>query len=1106
MSTTLKFYDKLLVLLDSAEGCLSRLYRCKSILSSLSRPAVLLDTSYGKLVRAVVQAFPDEPPEKEKIQGYDLLQQNAQSVCDSLAYFYDSFLQLLDFKEACSTLLEEAARCLVKLKLDENAELAVSFLDLLANYIQIQILFGNILERRQVVALYAMAYQTTHVSAEPTYTRLGAYITEFTTPIRRMQKDFEPAASFIANTLLALTTSYTRGFDYEQLRNVGTLSLTLSPEHMQFPAVDPLLMDLQYRERMYNWIIFGYLVVPTELYMPGALDLLRMAMSDGFIASVYRNEHLLVHVEYEQIFSYVKTQTFKLSAHKKMLAEMATAASASGALHKKRRTFIRREIINLIRLFTDSPGIIAPKVQVAISALALARDEVLWYFRHFNQPAPKKFRHEDYSDVTIVKLVAAMQELIYTIRVNTAVIQRYYVEYLTGPDSIRLKPLVGDALQRGGLDTTTQQLLGVLLAQVTQPTLESVAEEEVAGLEGVRLNWFRCLASFTSTSRTGVPALTSLAELIQKMNTTMSHSRFIDAQEELLEKFASLKWLYYYLPAVSQHFTSALASVDGCAGDALSYVRLLAEFSANAGRYVPMEREQIGGESQTRADAMLGEFCARICSLLETRPEPPERSRVTKRCLRELCNALERSHDLAVYRQLYVPKEYLHEALVIHSNKFVAAAAAPRGEDIPRPSEIKALISAYAKVLRCVEDGVNIDTTALLRQAVLAQSSETKTTQADPITVVLTRWFTSFVEKRCTTGLVALSSARHGFVNVKQTFRADDFRAEEFADFAELRSLCELVGLGGAKVLDQKLVQFVVQIAKQIKVILAMNSDALTKLSACFFDEAATTEQLKRLKDCDMILSLLSQAGSAIGLRDLLAEALSDASQTHTPQLFNIIALTAEQLPPIGAMTIFDDMEQLARDCGLSQSVTDQQLQRSLASLCTAADDARVWKLLPAMLAALSYNDVWRNTEYQASQEMFANNVHTIVQAFVALTVVTTRACTDEPSSDERLQAVAGYTKTLAEACRKRFLEYIAISSVLLMRLLKRGASKEGDALLILMNKLLESTTLLSATDLDAHVPYTLLRTTYMKLYNQQKPVVRARTARAADNVADGEL
>ena len=68
-----KHCDKLTILLDVAEGCLSRLHYCKRQLTGAHRPSVLSDDKYAKLVKALVASYPQDPEEKEKVRNPSLL-------------------------------------------------------------------------------------------------------------------------------------------------------------------------------------------------------------------------------------------------------------------------------------------------------------------------------------------------------------------------------------------------------------------------------------------------------------------------------------------------------------------------------------------------------------------------------------------------------------------------------------------------------------------------------------------------------------------------------------------------------------------------------------------------------------------------------------------------------------------------------------------------------------------------------------------------------------------------------------------------------------------------------------------------------------------------
>jgi len=125
------------------------------------------------------------------------------------------------------------------------------------------------------------------------------------------------------------------GLDAAALRNSGVLSLSTNPETIAHPAVDPVriavpcvdahspcvqaLHAIAMHGRIYDWIIWTYLAMPGELANAAALDILRIALSDGWITTVFRNEVIYPHTEFDFWFSNFKTASFKLSNHKKVL-------------------------------------------------------------------------------------------------------------------------------------------------------------------------------------------------------------------------------------------------------------------------------------------------------------------------------------------------------------------------------------------------------------------------------------------------------------------------------------------------------------------------------------------------------------------------------------------------------------------------------------------------------------------------------------------------------------------------------------------------------------------------------------------------------------------
>lgn len=84
-------------------------------------------------------------------------------------------------------------------------------MNVLVTYVQVLQLVATISERKQVIGLYSLAYRVTHVSIESTYSRLSSFINDYWVPLRRLQKDFESIAVFIAGLVLSVAAPYAKG-------------------------------------------------------------------------------------------------------------------------------------------------------------------------------------------------------------------------------------------------------------------------------------------------------------------------------------------------------------------------------------------------------------------------------------------------------------------------------------------------------------------------------------------------------------------------------------------------------------------------------------------------------------------------------------------------------------------------------------------------------------------------------------------------------------------------------------------------------------------------------------------------------------------------------
>lgn len=215
----------------------------------------------------------------------------------------------------------------------------------------------------------------------------------------------------------------------DELRKSEALNITLKPALLGLPVNDYLRFELQARiflpslplfflqenfppahvfhpfqnaEKLRMWAAFGFLVAPRTGGEPGVLEgILAPILSESLLLPVAGDVTFGLHSEFEVLWGAVKDsergkQGKTWVKQKKVIHEAAATAAAAGRdAHRVRRTYLRQELEALVLLMRDTPGLVAPKINVLLAALAFARYEILWYYRHIQASAaaayiPKK--------------------------------------------------------------------------------------------------------------------------------------------------------------------------------------------------------------------------------------------------------------------------------------------------------------------------------------------------------------------------------------------------------------------------------------------------------------------------------------------------------------------------------------------------------------------------------------------------------------------------------------------------------------------------------------------------------------------------------------------
>eukprot|EP00164_Ancoracysta_twista_P002075 GFYU01002736.1.p1 GENE.GFYU01002736.1~~GFYU01002736.1.p1 ORF type:complete len:1155 (-),score=375.87 GFYU01002736.1:160-3624(-) len=1149
-----KFAEKLIILQDACDGLLARVYNLKKLLASpQSKPTILKDNTYSKLCKVLTQKFPESPSDLDKQQGYQDFMTRADEFRQELANYYYAFLDVLDFKEATSSLLEDMSKTIIGFKLEVSPDLMRGFMNLLVGYVKLQVLTHSLADRKTLLAFYSRAYYQVQGSMEPNYSRLGAYMNEFENPIKKLQDESQSVSVKVGDTIKTLRMKYLSWMGTQQIRKSNLLNPFIVPERQTAPVVEPMAYELTIFSEVTEWILWGYLVCPSELTPDVGLPLLEATLQyHGFVTTVYREENMNIYAEYEALFAWYKTSNFKLSKHKKLIPDTLTQTVNTTSLsHRERRQFLKSELTSMYHFLKDTPGLIAPKFQAVLCGLHMAKDEVVWYFKHLDVPPPKskgKWSDQEFRDPSISDLVYIMDQLVELCTKHQRIIQQYYIEYLSGPHLRYITPLIEHAKQRN-LDSGIMEIFQSAMNEMRSLNVSQVGTP--INLEAFRLNWYRVVAHLSSAQ--AATLMRTLEDLTGRMNMISQHSRFVDNIEALLKEHSSLAGIFWYKTQLMSVFTQSLFGNHFESLHCMSFLRVLASSEDNVHHSLPTERTVLRQECTSFAD----EFLTRIMDEVEEfvkdignsyltyslqfspvsaaeaqqqlsgkaatvlalpgfeshadqRSAPSQNNvRLRQKNLAQICIAMQNTETIVLYDHVYCPREYLREKLVHCIENFFRKIWYSQTEGVKQPSLI---LDAFNTVVLCfkeVEKYVNINVDEIVRHVLFSSSykrdlgdigthlpanAATTFDEKCPLDW-FTKWYVRLLTERIkgnssSASAIFYSPPRRAFITAKGVRE----HVEYYCDYVELKAFCTLFGPQGVRYLENAIYHQILVHTGQIKEIIVHNQDTLNQFKDNYTREKSCFDLLKTMR-LENVVSVTIVVGACLAFIDLLRDALNDTIQARTPIIHDCIRGVHRQYPT-NTFMVQDliPVDVLASDAGQRVGLADVNLKRCLQDLNRTAADHMIWQLLPFLYAASFTNAQWRGMEYRVNVEGHIQNAHCMSYAINQL-IVTMNSLPIEGRIPQ--------TSDILAALRK----YLHASSYLLLRFKStRTFNVENlPSMFVFLDKFVQyseklTNKMMTMSVLESSFPYVILRAQYAQLYESQKQRNAARGRRDVDD------
>ncbi|XP_059925682.1 nck-associated protein 1-like [Gadus macrocephalus] len=1110
-----KLAEKLTILNERGNGVLIRVNYIKKICSDPKlRPSLLTDKIMDPAVKYINKKFPNVDFRGNNQHLTSIQRQKAEVIAAASSY-YDSFLDVMEFRDHVYELLNTLDACQCFLDISINFDLTKIYLDLIVTYTSVIIMLSRLDDKKALVGMYNCAYEMTNGTCDSSYPRLSQMLIEYEQPWKKLHEDFGPHTRLVTSAVLSLHTVYPRrNLPADQWRRAQLLSLLSAPANMLDPTrCDTVACEYLSMEVMERWIIISFLLCPSSVnsHQP-SLELWKAALRSGLYLTLTRDEALNIHKVSEEVFDSHKGYGKRIADIKECREH---AIQNNGALHRERRGFLRGALKELFNVLEDEPGLLGPKALYVFMALAFTRDEVLWLVRH-SENIPKTKTPEDYVDNKMAELLFYMVKLKALVVKHSYVIQRYHVQYLAQFDAL----VLNDTIQNMYVCPEEESILtSSFVSTLSALSIKQVQNKEKFDFRALRLDWLR-LQAYCSVNKAPLP-LKEYPDLAKVMNTIQFHTRLVDNMEDLLLETSELSVLCFH-PRVFEKMFQQSSEEPSVKRYIMAFPYICSDFICCAHPLCPEEMEGIQSKSmrlcvssmqqiaKLTANVVL-DICAEQCNLNdqllpknsaktistarnkklkkpvpkkgEVEMEKPgaesvrkDRAVVTNMdkmhlTLTELCLSYDLCSDFIVSDHIINPAEFLLSHLETRLSEIIVKMAnnSQASQEITRPSDLLAAVRSYSASLHTISGYINLDVSRLVKSILLQQTQPLDSQGSKTITSLYTNWYLESLLRHASGSLIAHSPTMQCFIN--QPSDSDlSFRADEFSDISELQSLAQLIGPYGLKYLSENLMWHITSQVSELKKLVVENMDVLVQMRN-HFDHPEDMANLKnKLTGGENVLKRMTIIGVILSFKAMAQDCLNDVLHKHCPYLMGPIGSLRDFVSPETDTKVTLNVFELASAAGFSCDI-DPALVSAIASMRTdktSVDEEYKLTCLLLVYIAVSLPSLALdpNSLYNKANGGHNNNIHCLAVAVN--------------------QLAASMFTIQGKNIEQQLEEFLLLASSTLLQLgqtVERVESKNRDSVYLLLHMIVEQSPFLSQDTLEGCFPYVLLRNAYRSVY-----------------------
>jgi len=991
MSADRRTAERLIIMRQYSIGLLTRTFNCvHRKLSGHTKTFMEKNSSIrSKLGSSRVE---DPTADLDKVKGYQEFTQLAPHIVKECTFVYTTIQDIINASKEMEDFFASLASGLAGFDIHVNPDITQSFLHVFTDYIKLHFLVSKFDEARTAVYCYLASMDSLRTPVEDSLV-VKDYLFKVKDPVKFLQGKavWDGVGQCLLECLNNLTFSaYNQWSEPDIIKKSRIFDLMADPDKLPQPLTkseNQKCFDACVIDKLSEWILLIYLIFPEYIAQEKVQAQLKLAFSDRFAVSLFRDIILEVRPLYDKLKVHKPNVSVRIKPQK---IYSKIDGKVVGDRHMAMRILMLESLKSLIDVHDTLPGVVPVKLPVFMAALSLARSEVLWIFQHlvlkdkYHFMKPKHFFQSGNNRVAELMYYTQMLAKKLSSGQTSRMISEYYrekLDILSGEFEPLIEALKGQ-IDKGALDYVIY----------VKDQLNAVKQDQrVMVLEGLRLTWYRASAILSAAGQHRKNA--DCQKMIKTANQIVQYSRYYDFLVKEVERCSSFSDLWFYGQELALFFNAILqifrrnndshikADRSQCRY-LLVFLKVFEQAMHNVHKQNPQEREFIGQEAVSKTEAYLKsassfvkEACSNIVnsfsslaermdsdvlaaklrsrqqgnenlpgqeSLIQNEGKPETLSlRHRMDALADVCSAFRETITVVVFEKQLFPNAYLYDELVDFFRQQVnrLLMAGPNSEEIVRPSMYQARLAHLLRAYHLIGSHLNIEVEHMVRKVMFDECNDEtlghvsqpnyshamKPNARKDVKGKLVHKISTYYRD------LIQSCAEPKYRRVYSPFERGfyeisgrgDSCIQDFTTPNELQTLCRIIGPGGVRVLDCDMIQLSMNCITEIKVALVLNQ-VMVQNDTDVSSKQKWDSVAKTFRHLENLTKEATLLGLILCFRKELRAALKKVANENTPFMARSVALIQQRMND--HEVLHPRFNQLALDFGVVSPLTDTNM------------------------------------------------------------------------------------------------------------------------------------------------------------------------------------